>query len=239
MKNTLKGYLIGALSTIILLSTVVYAAGTTKTLNVVYDNIKIYKDNVLTQAKGADGSVIEPFIHNGTTYLPVRGVANLAGMEVTWDGATKSVYLWDKVKADGTAFLEVCPPYKTSETKKVKTYMQKNGESFKMGGKEYTNGLHMKPHYKGDQFALFNLDGRYSTINMTIGAVDSSMRSSTVFFYLDDVLIKEVYIDKNALPQDISLSVKGGLQLKILAKDTESTGYNYGADVGLGNITVE
>ena len=126
MKNTLKGYLIGALSTIILLSTVVYAAGTTKTLNVVYDNIKIYKDNVLTQTKGADGSVIEPFIHNGTTYLPVRGVANLAGMEVTWDGATKSVYLWDEIKADGTYLMEVCPPYKTSG-RVVETYMQKNG----------------------------------------------------------------------------------------------------------------
>ena len=46
-------------------------------------------------------------IYNGTTYLPVRGTASLAGMEVTWDGATKSVYLWDDLSPEGTAFLNL------------------------------------------------------------------------------------------------------------------------------------
>jgi len=36
--------------------------------------------------------IIEPFIYNGTTYMPVRGTAKLAGMDVEWDGSTKSVY---------------------------------------------------------------------------------------------------------------------------------------------------
>ena len=236
MKNTLKGYLIGALSTIILLSTVVYAAGTTKTLNVVYDNIKIYKDNILTQAKGADGSVIEPFIHNGTTYLPVRGVANLAGMEVTWDGATKSVYLWDKIKADGTYLMEVCPPYRTP-WHSYKDYLQNEGQSFEMAGTSYTNGFVLDG--SGNEFVLFNLDGKYSTINMAVGPLASVAMPSKVFFFLDDTLIKEMDIDIDDLPENVSLKVEGGLQLKILVKEKENYPTYYNRNVGFGNITVE
>ena len=45
--------------------------------------------------KDANGAVVEPFICNGTTYLPVRGVAGAFGKEVEWDPMTSTVYLGD------------------------------------------------------------------------------------------------------------------------------------------------
>ena len=44
----------------------------------------------LTDAKGAR---VYPITYNGSTYLPVRAVADLAGLEVNWDQATKTVHL--------------------------------------------------------------------------------------------------------------------------------------------------
>lgn len=61
-----------------------------------YENIKILIDGEEYTPKDANGNVIEPFIYNGTTYLPVRGIANAFDVDVDWDGATASIYLGKK-----------------------------------------------------------------------------------------------------------------------------------------------
>ena len=77
MKKTLKGYFLGFLSAAVLVSGVTYAASTTKTIEAFYNNIKIYVDGIKIDPKDAAGNVVEPFIYNGTTYLPVRAVADI------------------------------------------------------------------------------------------------------------------------------------------------------------------
>lgn len=41
----------------------------------------------------ANGNPVEPFIMDGSTYLPVRAVASALGLDVGWDGATSTVIL--------------------------------------------------------------------------------------------------------------------------------------------------
>jgi hypothetical protein len=43
--------------------------------------------------RDAVGASVEPFIVNGTTYLPVRAIAEALGMKVQWDNSSKSVYI--------------------------------------------------------------------------------------------------------------------------------------------------
>lgn len=57
------------------------------------DNIKIYYDGQLKSFAEADGSKISPVIINGRTYLPLRSVADLAGMGVEWEGKTQTIKL--------------------------------------------------------------------------------------------------------------------------------------------------
>ncbi|MBQ9976669.1 MAG: hypothetical protein IJP16_09160 [Clostridia bacterium] len=47
-----------------------------------YNDIKICIDGNYITPKDAGGNVVEPFIINGTTYLPVRAVASALGKEV-------------------------------------------------------------------------------------------------------------------------------------------------------------
>ena len=65
----------------------VSAANGTKNISATFRNIKIVVDGkeVSTSA--------EPFIYNGTTYLPIRAVGEAVGKEVTWNGGTNTVYL--------------------------------------------------------------------------------------------------------------------------------------------------
>lgn len=44
----------------------------------------------------SSGSVIEPFVQDGTTYVPVRAIAEAFDTTVTWDQETKTVHLGEK-----------------------------------------------------------------------------------------------------------------------------------------------
>ncbi|MBP3337194.1 MAG: hypothetical protein J6L59_02160 [Clostridia bacterium] len=93
MKKRLQGLIAGALIGIILTSGGVFAKQVTETAELFYNNIKISLNGKQLQPKDADGNYVEPFIINGTTYLPVRAVANALGINVGWDSNTNTVVL--------------------------------------------------------------------------------------------------------------------------------------------------
>ncbi|MBQ4556777.1 MAG: hypothetical protein IJA60_03915 [Clostridia bacterium] len=94
-KAQTKGFIKGILFSILVIATIVSmsAAQMTKNATLNYNNIKICIDGNYVTPKDAAGNVVEPFIIDGTTYLPVRAVASALGKEVTWDGATSTVFL--------------------------------------------------------------------------------------------------------------------------------------------------
>ena len=233
MKQTVKGYLLGFLSAALLLSSAAYAINQTKSINVTYRNIKVYKDNVLCELKDANGTTVEPFIYNGTTYLPVRGTANAAGMDVTWDGATSSVYLWDKMTANDTYLLDVIKPY---ETNGFDLILSSEGKSFEMAGKKYSNGISVE--HNG--YALFNLDAKNSTLNCVIGHTAYNTQSKTVSFVIDGKTVKTVELEPECMPKTISVPLNYGLQMKILV-DNGLIGYgnSFSAKVGIANMIVK
>lgn len=83
MKKTLKGYVAGFLTAAILVGGVSYAASTVR---IVIDGKEILPTD-------ADGNRVDPIIVDGTTYLPVRAVANAFGKAVYWDGPNYTVYI--------------------------------------------------------------------------------------------------------------------------------------------------
>lgn len=73
----------------------------TKTLTASYPGISIYLNSALITPKDANGTVVAPFIVNGTTYLPVRAIANALGLTVDWNGATYTISLTGSVNNAG------------------------------------------------------------------------------------------------------------------------------------------
>jgi hypothetical protein len=97
MKKTIKGYAMGFLSAILLftLATGVYAAANarTRTMTVTYGHIRLVVNGEQITPRDGQGNVVHPFVSDGTTYLPVRALADALGQEVRWDGATSTVYI--------------------------------------------------------------------------------------------------------------------------------------------------
>ncbi|MCI1959674.1 MAG: Ltp family lipoprotein [Clostridia bacterium] len=88
-KHDFKVFTAGMLATALTVggTTIAFSETSRKSITAEYNNIKIYVDGKLVQTSS------EPFVVNGTTYLPVRAVGEAVGKSVTWDGATQSVYL--------------------------------------------------------------------------------------------------------------------------------------------------
>ena len=78
-------------------ATVAYAAGTytTKNLTAYYWGIKLNINGSAVVPKDANGKVVDPFIVDGTTYLPVRAVSQALGKAVSWNDDTKTVTITD------------------------------------------------------------------------------------------------------------------------------------------------
>lgn len=78
---------------VLALSLSVSASTGTVTKELSYSEIKIQLDGEELLPMDAAGNYVEPFIIDGTTYLPVRGIASALRLDVGWDGATKTVLL--------------------------------------------------------------------------------------------------------------------------------------------------
>lgn len=226
MKQKTKGLVIGMLFGTLITSGLSYAKSIKQNIEVYYDNIKIYKDNVLCELKDANGSTIEPFIYEGTTYLPVRGTASLSDMQVTWDGNTKSVYLWDKILPGEINLMDVCPPYDGKDM-----WIG----NIRMAGNNY-DGIFLIPT-SADSYSLINLNGQYSYMNMVIAPIDNESfdaDSATINFYLDGIKTKSVEIKKGDYLKEISLPLNHALQLKIEKKYFDGC-----TSIGIGNMTLK
>lgn len=95
MKEKLKGLVAGMLIGATITGGVVSAIDTTTLYDVITNGIKIVVDGKKLDPTDANGNRVEPIIYNGTTYLPVRAVANAVGKAVYWDGPNFTVYLGD------------------------------------------------------------------------------------------------------------------------------------------------
>ena len=74
MKTKLK-ICAAALLASVAIGATVYAANLTKKIDVLYDDIRISSNNIEFMPVDEQGSQVEPFIYEGTTYLPVRAVS--------------------------------------------------------------------------------------------------------------------------------------------------------------------
>ena len=93
--NNFKWFTLGIIVCIFISNLVVpaTAASRSKQATLYYNDIKVTLNDDLVVPKDVNGNVIEPFIIDGTTYLPVRGVADALGVNVRWSGPTNTVIL--------------------------------------------------------------------------------------------------------------------------------------------------
>lgn len=142
MRNlrNIRPFLCGMLAAVLLLGLIGPAvASSLVNKQLYYNDIKVRLNGKTLNLTDANGKKVEPFIIDGTTYLPVRAVGEALGLNVTWDGATSTVILGnDPAKGQPAAWLGDLEPFAgTATEKKVERdgqyddkFTANNGETF-------------------------------------------------------------------------------------------------------------
>lgn len=97
MRNT-KSFIAGMLTTGLIMSLSIGAAASVREqlIKAEFADIKLVLDGTTLVPKDAEGKIVEPFIYNGSTYLPVRAVGEAFDKTVTWDAVSKTATLTSK-----------------------------------------------------------------------------------------------------------------------------------------------
>lgn len=115
-----KSVFIYALIFVLMFSLTSFASNYSENVIRYYNNIKIKLNGQELIPKDENGNIIEPFVINGTTYLPVRAIGNALGLDVNWDSASNTVILNSNINAQHLTTNKVIEPtesqnYDTSE----------------------------------------------------------------------------------------------------------------------------
>lgn len=97
-----KKWIIISAVLVFLLAKTVSASTETIEKELSYNDIKITLDGQEITPLDAAGNYVEPFIIDGTTYLPVRGISSALGLDVSWDGKAKTVILTTPARSIST-----------------------------------------------------------------------------------------------------------------------------------------
>lgn len=92
-KEKIKGLVLGFIIGMMITGGTTLALNASTLYDVITDGVSIVVDGKKLNPTDVNGNRVQPMIYNGTTYLPVRAVANALGKAVYWDGPNYTVYL--------------------------------------------------------------------------------------------------------------------------------------------------
>ena len=87
MKKKLMSFVTGALAALLISSTAVTALAASGAIRIEVSPISVLVDGEVFQPKDAKGNDVMVFTYNGTTYAPLRALAEAYGLEVGYDSA--------------------------------------------------------------------------------------------------------------------------------------------------------
>jgi hypothetical protein len=158
------------------------------------------------------GKVVYPISYNGTTYLPVRAVSGMLGVDVSWDGATSTVFL-GKIPG-GMDFINNIKPYEGQGH-----YSTADKKTAEIAGRTYDHYINLRVYNTSGYYnrLRYDLAEKYET--MTFKAYNASDYSSSpyiIYFWGDnDVLLHSFEVKGLDLPKEYTIDLTGVQQLGI------------------------
>lgn len=254
LKNKkMRTALIAALAVCAMGSTI-FAASFSETAEIFYNNIKIYLDGGEIVPRDATGNTVEPFTMNGTTYLPVRAIANAFGQDVEWDGATQSIYIGKKDATKPDNYLDRIQYNDYQEADGDNDFAVINGTVTDYSNNIYTSGLLFFVDWpreladdsdRSDILVAYPLNSQYKTLKGKIvlpksydvatwgKRLDIGNSAADVWFYGDGKLLYKATRVTSSMPFSFDINTTGVNQLTVKIKAE-----NGGARIALTDLAL-
>lgn len=218
MKQRLQGIIAGLTIGSILTAGVAFAKSGTETLEVMYDNIRIRSDGLDCETKDVNGNSVEPFIFNGSTYVPIRAVSEALGKKVLWDDKDKVVYISDYTNP----YSLISKPYE--DCSDFSSLEIKNNEH---DNNSFLNFI-LKPQNSDGSFweyITYDIEGNNRLICKLLPPKSDSKSEITYVIQAGDAASKIVTLTNSSEPVDIDMDISGRSTVTIYM-DGKSTSDN-------------
>mgnify|MGYP000992879912 CR=1 FL=1 len=189
MKRT-RDIFIGILIGCILMATPVLADSVLTKIDVVLNGV-----NVQLEGQGVQ---VDSILYNGTTYLPMRKVAELVGKNIDWNNDTKTANIVEKFKTEederGDDLKENSNEFKLYNDDDLYYYAEKNGE-------KYISLQTLGDEIEKNQSCFLAYDGDTKSLTIyTDGSMQEVVLNVNYDVYRNRILISESYFNNTILP---------------------------------------
>ncbi|MBE6658895.1 MAG: hypothetical protein E7604_10710 [Ruminococcaceae bacterium] len=188
-------------------------------------DLAIRYDGELQTMYDANGNRVLPISYNGTTYLPIRAVGNMMGIDVGYDAENYQVLLGKTGKA--IDFIENFTPYSVNQN--FCHYKEINNKYKEIGSNSYTNMIYVD--WTGG-CGYYDIEGKYDTLTFCVYA-EKLDRVVKICGDNNQVLAR-IEVKAFDIPKTYSVKVTGVQQLSI-----ETEYVSYGASLYMLNMNIE
>lgn len=171
------------------------------------------------------GNEVYPITYDGTTYLPLRALADLFDVSVDYDDETKTVTLGaDELASD---FIDDLTPYAGNYSLLDGIILSVDDKTKSIAGETYDHWIYLD----STQYLYYNLDGNYTDLDFFAYCPSSSRNDRyDLCFYGDGELIETFKVHEHSLPSECSVDLTGVKELRICSETPDgksSTGEIY------------
>lgn len=242
-KHSVKSFVCGFLCAILVTAFVMPALASTgaKNLTATFNNIQVKLDGKLLNLHDAAGKTVEPFVIDGTTYLPIRAISEALGLGVDWNGSSNTVILTSKpeetpvaTQGEKTSMASLSPfsidsLLSSDLTPPTPTVRFSSGATFYNRQVKYTTDNLLEMNAKGfwyttspdrwpSSMSATYLVGNYSTFTAYVSSIDGFGDTWFSFYDADaGSLLKNIAVKQGEPPVQINIDLTGVDKLKIVA----------------------
>lgn len=199
---------------------------TVKMLEAHFSGISILVDGEQITPHDVNGNYVEPFIVDGTTYLPVRAVGEALGKPVSWDGENRAVMI-GLAPGSEAAWTELHP-----YTMDGRTAIYDGSDptaKFTAAGEERYNGIlfNAKGEYLKNANVIWNTNGLKKTMQFTICNAGEERCDVTLTISLGDETYETYTVKWDDVPKTITVPVNYASNVKIALSSESSHPWQY------------
>lgn len=197
MKKYVRGFILGVIITTLLMSTA-FGERVSKAIDLVYNSVNI---TVNGEKVDTDNILLE-----GTTYVPLRAIAEMLGKEVGWDHATKTAIIKDKESNTAKVIRVV-------DGDTIVVYFNGNDERVRLIGIDTPESIHPDTSKNVEEgtiasnFTKDRLEGKEVTLEFDVQERDQYGRLLAYVWYGEEmfnkVLLQEGYAQVSTYPPNV------------------------------------
>ena len=191
--------------------------------------ITIQLDGETQSMYDVNGNRVYPISYNGTTYVPIRAVSTMLGLDVEWDGASNTVLLGDNDVVPKTKITDLSY-YNRKSVTDGQEYTKVNMAKDNLG-KSYVDPLCLMRSCETNYWESYMLTEDYSTFSGTLfidyDDRDSATTCNVRIYGDDELLYSSPTLTKGVKPISFTVDIQGVDELKLEINGKWSSGYDW------------